>query len=187
MLIHLKCRQNRSGRICGWIWGWTSWKSHQLNCMMDVISKMPLWNVQGWRKAWLWWKEGGGARDTQEVYGGLVLRILVYNTVQGWMGGWHSLHHPTDMFSVIPFFTESNPSPHLGRKGEMMGGKVERGRRNEREGRWDQVMSSKNSRCWCWVHQQARLLPWPTFLDSLRPSSTNRFSLGVKVRILALI
>ena len=86
MLIHLKFRQNRSGRnSCGWIWGWTSWKSHRLNCMRDIVSKMPLWNVQEGRKAWLWWKEGGGAQDTQEVYGGLVLRIPVHNTV--WMNG----------------------------------------------------------------------------------------------------
>ena len=48
----------------------------------------------------------------------------------GCMEGRHSLHHPTDMFSVFPFFTEPNPSPHLGRKGEMMGAKVDRGRRN---------------------------------------------------------
>ena len=52
--------------------GLTVWRTSEAKC---------LWNVQEGRRAWLWWKEGGRAQDTPEVYGGLVLRIPVYKTV----------------------------------------------------------------------------------------------------------
>ena len=47
----------------------------------------------------------------------------------GMSGGPTVSASPTDTFSVLPFFTGPNPSPHLRRKGEMTGWKVKRGRR----------------------------------------------------------